>query len=51
MSVDDVLKVSERLCERGLLRCVDIDDGTPKYELTTAGWMALLRLETQAQRG
>lgn len=43
MSEQDILKISERLCERGLLRCVSIDDGVPKYELTVAGWAALQR--------
>lgn len=45
MTEDDILKISQRLCERGLLRCAGIDDGTPRFELTLAGWVALLRLE------
>lgn len=45
MTEDDILKISERLCERGLLRCAGIDDGLPRYELTVAGWTALLRTE------
>jgi len=40
MTEADVLKISERLCEKGLLRCVGIDDGVPKYELTIAGRLA-----------
>jgi hypothetical protein len=44
MTEDDILRISERLCERGLLRCAGIDGGMPRYELTLDGWMALLRL-------
>ncbi len=43
MTECDILKISQRLCERGFLRCVGIDDGLPRYELTIAGRLALLR--------
>lgn len=42
MTEADILKISERLCERGFLRCTGIDEGTPRYELTLAGRIALL---------
>jgi hypothetical protein len=45
MTEDDIFKISQRLCERGLLRCACIEDGMPRYELTVAGWTALLRTE------
>jgi hypothetical protein len=45
MTDDDVFKISQRLCEKGLLRCAGIEDGFPKFELTMAGWTVLLRTE------
>ena len=48
MSEVDVLNISERLCERGLLRCTGIEDGMPRFELTLAGRLALLQ---SRQRG
>lgn len=49
MTEEDVFKISERLCERGLLRCTTIERGTPRFELTLRGWLALLRLERTGQ--
>ena len=45
MTEADVLKISERLCERGLLRCTGINGDVPMYELTSAGRLALLKAE------
>jgi hypothetical protein len=45
MSEDEILKISERLCELGLLKCMSIVDGLPRYELTLAGWIAIMRME------
>lgn len=45
MTEEDIFKVSQRLCERGLLRCAGIDRGMPRFELTLTGWLALLRVE------
>jgi hypothetical protein len=40
----DILKISERLCERGLLKCTGIDRNMPRYELTLAGRIEVERL-------
>lgn len=45
MTEEDVLTISARLCERGLLKCTGVEHTKPRYELTTAGRLALLRLE------
>lgn len=49
MTEEDIFKISERLCEKGLLRCASIERGAPRFELTLRGWLALLRLERTRQ--
>jgi len=45
MTRNDILKISASLCERGLLKCISVDDTAPRYELTPKGWMALMFTE------
>jgi hypothetical protein len=50
MSETEILHISASLCERGLLRCIGIEDETPRYELTPRGWIALLMLDEREGR-
>ncbi len=45
MTQNDILQISASLCERGLLKCISVDESAPRYELTPKGWMALMFTE------